>query len=152
MQPKKLLPLVLVASIVLIVLLLLLPRGSAGNVQTTDVPYNELFIRSRVELPKTPEQWLRVYTEKYEVDYNLAYAIITCESGWQRYVQNSTSSASGYWQFINGTWYSTMLRMGYPADTSKYDFPLALEAGVFLLSEDGVGHWNESRFCWVYAL
>ncbi len=96
----------------------------------------------------TPEELVEEYSLKYGVDPNLAKAIIKCESNWMREVPNPYSSASGFFQFIDGTWTATMKRMGLSPDTDKHDPYISLEAGVWLLSQDGTRHWNASRNCW----
>lgn len=100
------------------------------------------------EVIKTPEELVEMYSIEYGVDPKLAKAIIKCESGWRREVPNAISSASGYFQFIDGTWISTMRRMGLSLDTDKHDPYISLEAGIWLLSQDGTRHWNESKYCW----
>lgn len=108
--------------------------------------------------PQTEEEYLMslneeeladYFLEMYGADKALGKAIIRCESGFKRTVSNPGSSASGYWQFINGTWRSTMIRMGLPADTDKHDPIISMKAGAWLLATDGVSHWLESRPCWV---
>jgi soluble lytic murein transglycosylase-like protein len=96
----------------------------------------------------SPENLLRLFSIKYGVDYELARAIINCESGFDRTVKNPSSSASGYWQFINGTWSSTIKRMGLPADTDKHDPVYSMQAGAWLLANDGSHHWDASKQCW----
>ena len=76
------------------------------------------------------------------MSYVLSEAIINCESGFNLYAQNPYSSAGGLWQFIDSTWETTMVEMGLPTTTSKFEYPVSLEAGVFLLKTGGVEHWE----------
>lgn len=96
----------------------------------------------------SPEERITYFSEKYGVEPSLAIAIARCESGFVATAKNPSSSASGMFQFINSTWASTMNRMGLPTDTPKTDPVLGTMAGVWLLSVDGVVHWEESRSCW----
>ena len=89
------------------------------------------------------------YAKKYGVDEGLSRTIIKCEGGMNDlHIKNPKSGAEGPWQFILSTWKSTMVHMGYPAETSTYEGDLILEAGFYLLSKDGTRHWLESEFCW----
>lgn len=101
------------------------------------------------------------FSEKYEVNPRLAKAIIKCESGvyststedireYQRTIKNMSglSTASGYAQFIDGTWYWTMERMGLSRNTDKHDPIISIQAFVWLLAQDGTSHWKESEHCW----
>lgn len=110
---------------------------------------------------RTPEEILTFFTTVLDVNRDLAHNIIMCESGirgnkeiadYQRtqhtLIKNVISSASGYWQFINGTWRSTMYQIGLPTNTDKHDRVVSIAAGVWLLGKDGTGHWSESRPCW----
>ena len=98
--------------------------------------------------PVSIETRIREKAREYGVDEELALRIIKCESNFNRYADNPTSSADSYWQFLDSTWKSTMSRMGKPTTTSKFDEELSIEAGIWLLKEDGSGHWLESKFCW----
>ena len=103
---------------------------------------------AKKELLTTPEVLLAYYTDQYQVDYELSYSIIACESQFDQFAQNPNSSAEGYWQMLNSTWKTTMERMGLPTSTEKTAMPISIEAGVWLLSKDGTVHWNESKQCW----
>lgn len=91
---------------------------------------------------------IEYYSEVYGVDAELTKRIVKCESGFVLEAKNPNSSAEGYFQFINSTWIHTMELMNYPTTTSKFDPEISVEAGVFLLAKEGVGHWSESRWCW----
>lgn len=110
-----------------------------------------------------PYKLVEVFSAMYGVDPNRAKAIIKCESGvrstslddireYQRTIKtqvpNVVSSASGYFQFINGTWAHTMELLGLPSNTDKHDPVISIQAGVYLLAKEGDGHWSESRSCW----
>ena len=96
-----------------------------------------------------PYYLLNHFSKKYGVNFELAYKIIDCESNFDRYAKNGSSSAESYFQFINGTWQQTLNKMNLPTSTSKFDMPIAIEAGVWLLSQEGGdSHWKSSEFCW----
>lgn len=95
------------------------------------------------------EEYIEKYSKKYEVDVDLAKNIAWCESNYYQYAKNASSSAEGVFQFIDGTWMYTMELMNLATTTDrKMEIPLSIEAGVFLLSEEGSYHWNASKHCW----
>ena len=96
-----------------------------------------------------PYYLLNHFSKKYEVDFELAFKIVKCESNFNRYAKNGSSSAESFFQFIDGTWEQTMAKMNLPTSTNKFDMPIAIEAGVWLLGEDGVSHWESSSKCWL---
>jgi soluble lytic murein transglycosylase-like protein len=91
-------------------------------------------------------------SEKYGVNPELATAIIKSESNFNRYAKNASSSAEGYWQFLDSTYQMTMEAMNLPTTTSKFDDEISLEAGFFLLKKDGVIHWKASEPIWLKML
>ncbi|KKK68605.1 hypothetical protein LCGC14_2942390 [marine sediment metagenome] len=113
------------------------------------------------EPPKTPElenlenetdpyYLLNHFSKEYGVDFELAYRIVECESNFDRYAKNGSSSAESFFQFIDKTFEETMTKMNLPTSTSKFDMPIAIEAGVWLLSQEGgESHWKSSEFCWL---
>ena len=88
------------------------------------------------------------FAEKYGVDADLAFKIVECESNWNEYARNGSSTAKSYFQFLNGTWKETMRRMGNPRNTDVFNTYEHIKAGIWLLSKDGTRHWNESKECW----
>jgi len=95
------------------------------------------------------EEYIEKYSEKYGVNVVLAKKIAWCESNYYSNAKNTGSSAEGVFQFIDGTWMHTMELMGIVATTErKMEVPISIEAGIFLLAEEGSGHWNASKHCW----
>lgn len=86
-----------------------------------------------------------------------ALVIANCESGngtgdgsYNLTAKNPNSTASGIWQFLDGTWESVT---GLPAPASAYSLETQLEA-FEKLYDNGAGrsHWNASRSCWRHKL
>lgn len=109
----------------------------------------------------TPIELVEEFIEQYDTDPIKTKAIIKCESGdtstdlntiedYQRTIPNQAglSTASGYAQFLDGTWDWTIKRMGLPKNTDKHDPILSIKAFVWLLATDGDRHWLESKPCW----
>lgn len=99
--------------------------------------------------PYTVDDTVYRLLRKYPgVDYELVKNIVACESGWRSDAKNNQSTASGYFQFIFNTWYSTISRLGWVNTTSPFDGERNLEAGIYLLSEGEISHWSSSYNCW----
>lgn len=94
-----------------------------------------------------------------------AAAIAACESGarqkdgtaekgthdWR--AQNSRSTASGAYQFVDGTWawvWEELLDTPAPTSKARYASPLQQTIAFHALWNEGHGarHWQESRSCW----
>ncbi len=128
------------------ILSLLVPLALA---KTEESPPTPTVIGELVDQPSpTPEKYVEIFSAEFGVSAQLAKEIIRCESGWVRTAKNPRSSAGGYFQFLDSTWRTTMVRMGLPTSTPKDDPIISLKAGVWLLSQDGSGHWLESKQCW----
>jgi hypothetical protein len=95
--------------------------------------------------PPTPEEYLAKECREPDCDLTLLNTIISCESGW-RMVKNSSSSAFGYFQIIDGTERTTPQ---YQAGERKFDPYTNLDMGLFLYQSRGTNPWNESKHCWL---
>lgn len=93
--------------------------------------------------------YIKQFSEKYDVDPDLAMSIASCESDYYYKAKNPHSSAEGVFQMIDSTWEYTMKWMGLSTTTPKTEIPISIEAGVFLLSKEGTRHWLESRPNWI---
>lgn len=84
---------------------------------------------------------------KYGVNERLASEIIRCESGYRPEARNTKAKVGvdiGYWQLNSYYWEEEMLSRGWdiynPVDN--------LEAGFWLLAQQGSTPWNWSKHCW----
>ncbi len=88
------------------------------------------------------------------MDYNvspvLAVSIIKAESNFDIDAKNTTSTASGLAQYINGTFSGFCIDRYRLTDTmkEKNNPYVQIECLVLMLSEGGVGHWSESKGAW----
>jgi hypothetical protein len=136
----------------------LVPKASSSEAKEVEPEEPEILIElsPTVVVEPTPEELVEKFAKQYGASVALAKEIIRCESGRkgepivesQRFAKNPYSTASGYFQFINSTWTSTMKRMGLPLDTPKDHPTISIQAGVWLLATDGITHWTESQHCW----
>src|SRR3954468_6042787 len=75
-------------------------------------------------------------------------AIASCESGGKN-VRNSSgsSTASGYWQIVNGTWKAHGgLKFAPTAIQATYEEQLQVAQNI--INGQGLGAWCESNHCW----
>lgn len=92
---------------------------------------------------------IRRFSAEYGFDAELALRIAKCESGLRADAQNSHSTASGTFQFINATWVSTRNQMGLdPSLALKTDPVEGVRTGVWKLAHGGIRAWDASRHCW----
>lgn len=87
--------------------------------------------------PRSPSDWVE----------SVRLCIIARESGGNYRAQNRYSTASGAYQFIDGTWRAVT---GLPG--SAKDYPAAVQDAAFYKLFDngrGRGHWNyPPKQCW----
>lgn len=72
-------------------------------------------------------------------------AVRHCESKGNYQAHNPTSTASGGWQFLNGTWRSVT---GLAPPASAYSVETQDRAAAKLFTASGTRPWNASRYCW----
>lgn len=65
-------------------------------------------------------------------------------------VDNPHSTASGLFQFLDGTWkYYGIKKWGNAwIERDVYSYKDASELALWVLANFGAGDWEESRFCW----
>ncbi len=105
--------------------------------------YHKLHYAESVLLP-SPREYLRQRCEENRVDFAILDSIVYCESNW-RMVKNSSSTAYGYFQILDGTEQTTPM---YAEGRRKYDPYTNIDMGIFLYQRDGWYPWAESRHCW----
>lgn len=133
----------IVASAVAATVALLIPFTAEGETEPF-LPQSSLQL-SAINVDRlTPRQYLWLIAAEDETQARELDLLIRCESGWKM-IKNRTSSAYGYCQFLDSTWRNTEGRMGKDIErTDPYD---AIDACVWLYSEDGITHWLESQGC-----
>ena len=94
----------------------------------------------------TPREYMKAQCEARGCDFALLDAIVTCESKWIL-VQNSQSSAFGYFQILDSTERTTPQ---YQAGRRKTNPYANIDMGIFLYESRGTNPWNESKACWLW--
>ncbi|MEK7183546.1 MAG: transglycosylase SLT domain-containing protein [Patescibacteria group bacterium] len=94
--------------------------------------------------PPTPQEYLAQNCHEPSCDLLLLQTIIFCESSW-RMVKNSSSSAYGFFQIIDGTERTTPQ---YALGRRKFDPYTNIDMGLHLYEKRGSSPWNESKGCW----
>lgn len=108
-----------------------------------------------VRIPE-PREYLM---EKTGPDFDLFNRIVIAESGWQIDIKNASSSASGLFQFLDGT-FKTYCIGGTDAKGNSYGYFLTdtmkdknnpyiqIDCAVAMIYDGGLSHWNESKYLW----
>jgi len=85
------------------------------------------------------------YSYQYGIDPALPLRISFCESRHRWNAENKTSSASGTFQYVQGTWANTPEGK---KGLSVFDADANVRAAVRHISVHGTSPWSESRTCW----
>lgn len=93
----------------------------------------------------TVRGYIQEYAAEFGVDPNLLDRIARCESGYRSNARNRNSTASGVFQFIRGTWNTTIEGQ---AGMSPFDARANVRAAARKISEGGLRAWNASKRCW----
>lgn len=112
----------------------------------------------RVTVPGTPgaydgrdyskeevENLIVQYSQEYGISHDLPRRIAYCESGYNSASKNRSSSASGVFQYLTGTWRNTPEgRQGL----NVFDADANVRAAVRHIATHGTAPWNASIHCW----
>ena len=88
---------------------------------------------------------IKIHAARVGLDPEIPLEIARCESGYQWDVRNKTSTATGVFQYLRGTWARTSEgRKG----TSVQDADANIRMAVSHIAIRGTSPWNESKHCW----
>lgn len=110
-------------------------------------------IAQEQKIPAVPLKYMSFLVHvggRYEVHPAFISKLVWCESKWDPDVKNPESSAKGLGQITDETWTETLGRMEIKVSDGidQFDWNLNLEATAFLISQDELWRWEETRWCW----
>jgi len=91
-----------------------------------------------------PRAYLRAKAAEYGFDAELLERIAHCESNW-RMVKNEKSTATGFFQILDGT---ERLTPQFKEGLSKDDPYVNIDMALALYAKYGVIPWYKSQACW----
>lgn len=101
----------------------------------------------RAKEPPTPKEYLK---EQAGDLFELMNRIVIAESGWKPDIKNKKSSASGLFQFIDGTFRSQCIEKYEFAESmaDKNDPYIQIDCALAMIKDGGLSHWNASKALW----
>jgi hypothetical protein len=91
------------------------------------------------------QQFIKDYSESYGISADTPLRIARCESGFNQYAKNKSSTASGVFQYLSQTWANTPEgRNGL----SVFDADANVRAAVRHIAVHGTVPWLSSKHCW----
>lgn len=124
---------------------LLFPSPVFASESSTTPPV-QYIISSKASI----EDYITSRAIAYHYRPDIAVAIAKAESGLNVEAKNTSSTASGLFQFINGTFKGFCIeKYGFARDLSQKNDPfIQTECAIRMLSEGGEYHWDASKFIW----
>lgn len=114
-------------------------QGESETTKELSRYYSEDFVGPKANLKLTDPKDYLYYLDSQ--DYSLLKRIVDCESGWNPLAKNRSSTASGLFQFLAGTWSKW-------GEGNVFDPFANLRAGVKLFQAQGTSPWLSSKSCW----
>ena len=91
-------------------------------------------------------QLIKEYSKQFAISDDLPLAIGKCESGYNQFAKNKSSSASGVFQYLASTWAGTDEGK---AGLSVFDADANVRAAIkYIASRGHAAPWNASKSCW----
>lgn len=102
-----------------------------------------------LKVEKNVETSIRLSAALHGVDESLALNIACAESRFDPSAKNGKSTASGVYQFLDGTWKHYGLKYwGSLEGRSKLVAADNIELAILVLSDVGSTDWNASKHVW----
>lgn len=101
--------------------------------------------------PESVREYVGYVASKEGISVSLVNAIVKAESGFNKDATNSKSTASGLWQYLNGTFKSYCIeKYGMAEDLSQKNNPfIQTNCAIEMLKEPmGYAHWQPSQKYW----
>lgn len=96
--------------------------------------------------PEEVVELIKSYSQQYGISADIPLRIAKCESGYNQYSKNKSSTASGVFQYLASTWKGTDQGK---AGMSVFDPDANVKAAVsYIAIHKSTSPWNASRSCW----
>jgi soluble lytic murein transglycosylase-like protein len=91
------------------------------------------------------QQLIRDYSAQYGISADLPLRIANCESGFNQFAKNGSSTASGVYQWLSSSWAN---QPAGKTGVSVFDAEANIQAAVWLIAHNKISPWNASKSCW----
>lgn len=123
-----------------------------STIETSHNNNNKEFLLSYTDLS---QDQIDVATYIYEksidmgLDYDTTLQIAWCESQFIEYAKNPKSSATGVYQFINGTWqyYGEKIWGDEFSNRNRLNYQDNVDLALEIISQTGISDWTASASC-----
>lgn len=121
-----------------------------GYSLTSSAIQSPLPIVETLDTPESVERYIGAEALKKEFNPVKAQSIAWAESRFKENASNTGSTASGVWQFLDGTFRDYCIKKYQLTDTmtDKNDVKIQTECALRMLVAGGEGHWSPSRPHW----
>lgn len=96
--------------------------------------------------PAEVVELIKSYSQQYGISADIPLRIAKCESGYNQYSKNKSSTASGVFQYLSSTWAGTdQGKLGL----SVFNADANVKAAVsYIAVHKSTSPWNASKHCW----
>jgi len=84
--------------------------------------------------------------EQYGINPAVPLGIARCESGFNQFSKNKSSTASGVYQWLTKSWKNQPASLN--GTVSPFDADANVRAAVWLIAHGKTSPWNASKKCW----
>lgn len=131
-------------------MLLVFPNFVPAPVTYVASPVDVQVIEEPLVSPSSIERYIGSEASRKGLDPVRAQAIAWAESRFKKDATNASSTASGTWQFLNGTFADYCIKRYELTDSmaDKNDVKIQTECALRMLADGGEEHWSPSRPYW----
>ncbi len=99
----------------------------------------------RANSEKEVIELIKIHASTYGLNPDLPLRIAKCESGHRANAKNKSSTASGVFQYLAGTWANTSAGR---AGISVFDADANIRMAITHIATKGTSPWASSKSCW----
>lgn len=86
------------------------------------------------------------YSQQYGISADVPLRVARCESGFNQFAKNRSSTASGVYQWLASSWRNQPASVN--GTVSVFDAEANIRAAVWLIAHNKISPWNASKHCW----